>query len=134
VPLEGGTSSRHPKSFSGRLSTPVSRAALDSADQNAMPCRSFAAGKHGADALVHRMDDRRHADGTRIEGLSHMIEVEPTSLGFRPVAATRFTMNELRSLNIPVILGTSRKGRASVHARSAGRFCLNRRPVSQRGD
>jgi hypothetical protein len=25
-------------------------------------------------------------------------------------------MNEPRSLNIPVILGTSRKGRASVHA------------------
>jgi NAD(P)H-dependent FMN reductase len=36
-------------------------------------------------------------------------------------------MNELRSLNIPVILGTSRKGRASVHAARLLADLLNRR-------
>ena len=36
-------------------------------------------------------------------------------------------MNELRSLNIPVILGTSRKGRASVHAARLLVELLNRR-------
>jgi NAD(P)H-dependent FMN reductase len=36
-------------------------------------------------------------------------------------------MNELRSLNIPVILGTSRKGRASVHAARLLAALLNRR-------
>jgi NAD(P)H-dependent FMN reductase len=36
-------------------------------------------------------------------------------------------MNELRNLNIPVILGTSRKGRASVHAARLLADLLNRR-------
>jgi NAD(P)H-dependent FMN reductase len=36
-------------------------------------------------------------------------------------------MNELRKLNIPVILGTSRKGRASVHAARLLAQLLNRR-------
>ena len=36
-------------------------------------------------------------------------------------------MNELRTLNIPVILGTSRKGRASVHAARVLAELLNRR-------
>ena len=36
-------------------------------------------------------------------------------------------MNELRTLNIPVILGTSRKGRASVHAARLLAELLNRR-------
>ena len=36
-------------------------------------------------------------------------------------------MNEIRSLNIPVILGTSRKGRASVHAAQLLAELLNRR-------
>jgi NAD(P)H-dependent FMN reductase len=36
-------------------------------------------------------------------------------------------MNELRNLNIPVILGTSRKGRASVHAARLLAELLNRR-------
>ena len=36
-------------------------------------------------------------------------------------------MNEPRSLNIPVILGTSRKGRASVHAANLMADLLNRR-------
>jgi NAD(P)H-dependent FMN reductase len=36
-------------------------------------------------------------------------------------------MNELRNLNIPVILGTSRKGRASVHAARMLTDLLNRR-------
>jgi NAD(P)H-dependent FMN reductase len=36
-------------------------------------------------------------------------------------------MNELRALNIPVILGTSRKGRASVHAARLIAELLNRR-------
>src|SRR5919206_536664 len=36
-------------------------------------------------------------------------------------------MNALRSLNIPVILGTSRKGRASVHAARLLAELLNRR-------
>ena len=36
-------------------------------------------------------------------------------------------MNELRTLNIPVILGTSRKGRASVHAARLLADLLNRR-------
>src|SRR5438552_1986448 len=36
-------------------------------------------------------------------------------------------MNEVRALNIPVILGTSRKGRASVHAATLVADLLNRR-------
>jgi NAD(P)H-dependent FMN reductase len=36
-------------------------------------------------------------------------------------------MNEVRALNIPVILGTSRKGRASVHAATLLADLLNRR-------
>ena len=36
-------------------------------------------------------------------------------------------MSESRSLNIPVILGTSRKGRASVHAANLIADLLNRR-------
>ena len=36
-------------------------------------------------------------------------------------------MNEPRPLNIPVILGTSRKGRASVHAATLLAYLLNRR-------
>src|SRR3954452_6521389 len=36
-------------------------------------------------------------------------------------------MNDARPLNIPVILGTSRKGRASVHAATLLASLLNRR-------
>src|SRR5947208_16598976 len=36
-------------------------------------------------------------------------------------------MNDVRPLNIPVILGTSRKGRASVHAAKLLADLLNRR-------
>src|SRR5437660_1425198 len=43
----------------------------------------------------------------------------------QPVGVTM--MNEPRPLNIPVILGTSRKGRASVHAANLMADLLNRR-------